>query len=101
MSLKAELDAFRAHFMARVPAEIREAMERADMELAASGILEPCLESRRESARVPLARTLSLSRSLLKLLMRAFRQRKRMSLHFPFSAMLARRRPRPLASPLT
>jgi peroxiredoxin len=45
MSLKAELDAFRADFMANVPAEIREAMERTDMELAASGILERGLKA--------------------------------------------------------
>ena len=45
MSLKAELDAFRADFMAKVPAEVREAMERADMELAASGILERGLKA--------------------------------------------------------
>jgi peroxiredoxin len=45
MSLKAELDAFRADFMARVPAGLREAMERADMELAASGILERSLKA--------------------------------------------------------
>jgi peroxiredoxin len=45
MSLKAELDAFRADFMAKVPAEIREAMERADMELAASGILDRALKA--------------------------------------------------------
>ena len=45
MSLKTELDAFRADFLARVPAEVREAMERADMELAASGILERGLKA--------------------------------------------------------
>lgn len=38
MSLKAELDAFRSQFMGKVTPEIREAIERADMELAASGI---------------------------------------------------------------
>ena len=45
MSLKAELDAFRADFMAKVPAEVREAMERADMDLAASDILERGLKA--------------------------------------------------------
>lgn len=45
MSLKAELDAFRADFMANVPAEIREAMERADMELAASDVLQHALRA--------------------------------------------------------
>lgn len=38
MTLKAQLDAFRSEFTARVPADIREAMTRADMNLAASGI---------------------------------------------------------------
>jgi peroxiredoxin len=37
MTLKAELDAFRNDFMAKVPPEIRDAMSRADMELAVSG----------------------------------------------------------------
>ena len=37
MSLKSELDDFRAGFIATVPPEIREAMARADMELATSG----------------------------------------------------------------
>jgi peroxiredoxin len=45
MSLKAELDAFRADFMAKTPAEIREAMERTDRELAASGILDRALKA--------------------------------------------------------
>lgn len=40
MSLNAELDVFRADFIGNVPAEMREAMKRADMELAAAGILE-------------------------------------------------------------
>jgi peroxiredoxin len=39
-SLAAELDAFRTEFMSRVPPEIRQAMERADMDLAASGLLD-------------------------------------------------------------
>jgi peroxiredoxin len=45
MSLKAELDAFRAEFMAKVPPEIRDAMVRADMELAASGIARRALKA--------------------------------------------------------
>jgi peroxiredoxin len=38
MSLKAELDAFRADFMTKVPPEIRDAMMRADQDLSDSGI---------------------------------------------------------------
>ena len=45
MLLKAELDAFRLEFMAQVPPEIREAMVRADMELAASGIAQRALKA--------------------------------------------------------
>lgn len=45
MSLKADLDAFRSEFMAKVPAEIREAMARADMELAASGIAQRAIKA--------------------------------------------------------
>jgi hypothetical protein len=45
MSLKAELDAFRADFMAKVSPEIREAMARADMELIASGISQQALKA--------------------------------------------------------
>lgn len=45
MSLKAELDAFQSEFMASVPPEIRDAMARADMELAASGILPHALKA--------------------------------------------------------
>ncbi len=45
MSLKAELDAFRSEFMAQVPPEIRDAMVRADMELAASGIAQRALKA--------------------------------------------------------
>jgi hypothetical protein len=45
MSLKAELDAFRDDFIAKAPAEIRETMGRADMELAASGILDRGLKA--------------------------------------------------------
>jgi peroxiredoxin len=45
MTLKSELDAFRAKFMSQVPAEIRAAMSRADLELAASGIAERALKA--------------------------------------------------------
>jgi hypothetical protein len=44
MSLKTELDAFRADFVAKASPEVREAMARADMELAASGILQRALK---------------------------------------------------------
>jgi peroxiredoxin len=45
MSLKAELAAFRSEFMATVAPEIRDAMVRADMELAASGITQRALKA--------------------------------------------------------
>jgi peroxiredoxin len=45
MSLKAELDTFRAEFMGQGPPEIRDAMVRADMELAASGITQSALKA--------------------------------------------------------
>jgi len=45
MSLKTELESFRAEFMAKVPDEIREAMARADLDLANSGILEGTLKA--------------------------------------------------------
>ena len=45
MSIKAELDAFRSEFMANVAPEIRDAMVRADMELAASGIAQRALKA--------------------------------------------------------
>ena len=45
MSLKAELDAFRSEFMAQVAPEVRDAMVRADMELAASGIAQRALKA--------------------------------------------------------
>jgi peroxiredoxin len=45
MSLKMELDRVRADFMAKVSPEIREAMLRADMELAASGITQRALKA--------------------------------------------------------
>jgi peroxiredoxin len=45
MSLKAELDSFRADFMTQVSPETREAMVRADMELAASGISQNALKA--------------------------------------------------------
>lgn len=44
-SLAAELDAFRAEFMSSVPPEIRQAMERADLELAASGLVDRALKT--------------------------------------------------------
>jgi peroxiredoxin len=46
MSLKTELDAFRFDFMTKAPPEVREAMARADTELAASGILQRALKAR-------------------------------------------------------
>jgi peroxiredoxin len=45
MSLKTELEAFRAEFMGKVPPEIREAMGRADLDLANSGIAESALRA--------------------------------------------------------
>jgi peroxiredoxin len=45
MSLKTQLQAFRNEFMSQVPAEIREAMTRADLDLAASGIAERALKA--------------------------------------------------------
>ena len=45
MSLKAELDAFRTEFMAQTPPEIRDAMVRAGMELAASGRAQRALKA--------------------------------------------------------
>lgn len=45
MSLQAELDAFRADYMKTVPPDIREAIERADMQLAASGIVQRALKT--------------------------------------------------------
>lgn len=45
MSLKEELDALRLEVMAKVPLEIRDAMVRADMELAASGIAQRALKA--------------------------------------------------------
>ena len=50
MSLKAELDAFRSEFMATVAPEIRDAMVRADMELAASGIAQRALKAGDQAA---------------------------------------------------
>ncbi|WP_435416853.1 peroxiredoxin-like family protein [Parerythrobacter aurantius] len=44
-SLASDLAAFRAEFMGKVPAEIRDAMERADAELLASGIVEKALKA--------------------------------------------------------
>jgi peroxiredoxin len=45
MSLKEELDAFRADFMAKIPAEIWEAMERAHTDLIASGVSKHALKA--------------------------------------------------------
>lgn len=45
MSLSTELNAFRAEFMQKVPAAIREAMAKADLALAASGITERALKA--------------------------------------------------------
>jgi peroxiredoxin len=58
MSLKNELDAFRNDFMGKVPPEIREAMIRADLELAASGIMQRALKAgdRAPDFRLPDAR---------------------------------------------
>jgi peroxiredoxin len=58
MSLKAELDAFRSEFMAQVSPEIRDAMVRADMELAVSGIAQRALKAgdRAPDFRLPDAR---------------------------------------------
>jgi len=58
MSLKAELDAFRSEFMAHVPPEVRDAMVRADMELAASGIAQRALRAgdRKPDVSLPDAR---------------------------------------------
>jgi peroxiredoxin len=58
MTLKADLDAFRSEFMTKVPPEIRDAMVRADMELAASGITQHALKAgdRAPNFRLPDAR---------------------------------------------
>jgi peroxiredoxin len=45
MSLSIELQTFRAEFMEKVPAAIREAMTKADLALAASGITERALKA--------------------------------------------------------
>jgi peroxiredoxin len=45
MSLHAELDAFKTEFLAKVPAEIRDAMARADLALACSGIAARALQA--------------------------------------------------------
>jgi peroxiredoxin len=45
MSLQAQLDALRSDLMAKVSPEIRDAMARADMELAASGIARCALKA--------------------------------------------------------
>jgi peroxiredoxin len=58
MTLKADLDAFRSGFMTKVPPEIREAMTRADLELAASGITQHAIKAgnRAPDFRLPDAR---------------------------------------------
>jgi hypothetical protein len=48
MSLKAELDAFRADSTAKLPLPIRRAVARADLKLAASGVLERALRAATE-----------------------------------------------------
>lgn len=45
MSLKTELESFRADFMGKVPEAIRDAMARADLDLANSGLLESTLKA--------------------------------------------------------
>jgi peroxiredoxin len=45
MSLTADLATFRAEFMGAAPSEIRDAMGRADLELAASGITDRALKA--------------------------------------------------------
>jgi peroxiredoxin len=45
MSLQSELDAFRSEFMANVTPEVRDAMVRADMEWAVSGIAQRALKA--------------------------------------------------------
>jgi len=45
MTLKFELDTFRAEFMGKAPAQIRDAMTRADLELGSSGILDRALKA--------------------------------------------------------
>jgi peroxiredoxin len=58
MTLKDDLDNFRSEFMSKVPAEIREAMARADMELAASGLTQRAIKAgdRAPDFRLPDAR---------------------------------------------
>jgi peroxiredoxin len=51
MSLQQELEQFRTEFMGKVPAEIREAMTKADLALAASGIVE---QARKANDAAPL-----------------------------------------------
>lgn len=45
MSLATELESFRTDFMGKVPPEIREAMSRADLDLAGSGVAERALKA--------------------------------------------------------
>lgn len=58
MTLKAQLDAFRSDFMASVPGDIHEAMTRADLDLAASGITHRAIKAgdRAPDFRLPDAR---------------------------------------------
>jgi peroxiredoxin len=50
MSLKSELDLFRVQFLTQAPAEIREAMIRADLSLAASGMADRALKAGERAA---------------------------------------------------
>jgi len=65
MSLEAELDAFRSEFMAQVSPEIRDAMVRADMELAASGIAQEALKAGRKSGAHVLGKITQLGATLV------------------------------------
>ena len=68
-TLKSELESFRAGFMSKVPLDVREAMSRADLALAASGVVEKALKAGDQAPDFALAdthgRTVRLS-SLLK-----------------------------------
>jgi peroxiredoxin len=57
MSLAAELADFRQSFMGKVPAEVRDAMMRADMALAASGITERAVKAGDEAPEFTLPST--------------------------------------------
>ena len=45
MHLKSALDGFQAEFIAKAPAEVREAMARADLDLAAAGLVDTALKA--------------------------------------------------------